>query len=347
MTLATDAFDYPLPPERIAQTPLARRDASLLLQVGAHGELEDHVFSELPELLRPGDLLVANSTRVRSARLNGRRDDGGDAEILVLAPDGTPDRFHCLVRPGRRLPEGSRVRVGDDLVAVVGGSAPGHPGARVVEFSGAGDTVAAIERHGEAPLPPYIHEHLDDPERYQTTYATGPPRSAAAPTAGLHFTDSVRERLRERGVEWTEVDLVVGLATFSPIRSAHVEEHPMHEETFSLPPSAEAAVRACRARGGRVIAVGTTSVRVLESRAADDGTVTAGEGSTRLYLHPGVRLRVVDGLVTNFHQPRSSLLVLLAAFLGMERWRRAYEHALAGPYRFLSFGDCMLAWRPE
>jgi S-adenosylmethionine:tRNA ribosyltransferase-isomerase len=360
---ATAAFDYPLPPERIAQRPLAERDASRLLHLPPDGAPEDRAFRELPALLRRGDLLVVNDTRVRAARLGARRPGGGAAELLVLHPlaEGT---YACLVRPARRLPEGTRLTIrpltrplagglppaaplcGGGLEAVVGGRVPGHPGVREVRLEAAGgDVDAAIEAAGRVPLPPYIHVTLDDPHRYQTVYAAGGPASAAAPTAGLHFTPAVLAALAAAGIERTEVRLEVGLATFAPIRHERVDDHPMHAERYSLPESAAAAVAAARARGGRVVAVGTTAVRVLESRAREDGTVEAGEGTTRLYLRPGVPVRVVDGLLTNFHQPRSSLLVLLAAMIGTERWRAAYDHALAAGYRFLSFGDCMLCWR--
>jgi S-adenosylmethionine:tRNA ribosyltransferase-isomerase len=343
---ATSRFDYPLPPERIAQRPLAERDASRLLHLPLEGAPEDRAFRDLPRLLRRGDLLVVNDTRVRAARLRARRPAGGTAEVLVLG--ALAGGAHaCLVRPARRLPPGTRLLCEAGLRATVGGTAPGHPGARELRFeTGDGaDVDAAIEAAGRVPLPPYIRGALEDPGRYQTVYAAGGPASAAAPTAGLHFTPAVLAALAEAGVERTAVRLEVGLATFAPIRHERVEDHPMHEERYTLPASAAAAVAAARARGGRVVAVGTTAVRVLESCARDDGTVEAGEGSTRLYLRPGSAFRAVDGLVTNFHQPRSSLLVLLAALVGMERWREAYDHALARGYRFLSFGDCMLCWR--
>ncbi|HEY2705871.1 MAG TPA: tRNA preQ1(34) S-adenosylmethionine ribosyltransferase-isomerase QueA [Candidatus Dormibacteraeota bacterium] len=342
---ATAAFDYPLAPERIAQRPLAERDASRLLHLPLQGPPEDRGFRELPALLRRGDLLVVNDTRVRAARLAARRPGGGAAELLVLHPLAEGG-YACLVRPARRLPEGTRLTIRPRLEAVMGGRVPGHPGARSVRLEAAGgDVDAAIEAAGRVPLPPYIRATLDDPGRYQTVYAAGGPASAAAPTAGLHFTPAVLAALDAAGVERTQVRLEVGLATFAPIRHERVDEHPMHEERYALPAAAAAAVAAARARGGRVIAVGTTAVRVLESRAHDDGTVEAGEGTTRLYLRPGVPVRVVDGLLTNFHQPRSSLLVLLAALIGTERWRAAYDHALGAGYRFLSFGDCMLCWR--
>ncbi|GAC1337575.1 MAG: tRNA preQ1(34) S-adenosylmethionine ribosyltransferase-isomerase QueA [Candidatus Dormibacteria bacterium] len=343
--LRADDFDYPLPPERIAQRPLSRRDGSRLLHLDPGGGLGDHLVDELPALLQPGDLLVANHTRVRAARLLGRRQpEGGMVELLVLSPAG-PDTFACLVRPGRRLRSGARVTIAADLEAVVGAPAAGHPGARSVHFRAFGAEVGtAIERHGAAPLPPYITEPLADPARYQTVYARGAPASAAAPTAGLHFTPGLLEALRRRGVAWTEVDLEVGLGTFAPIRAAHVSDHRMHAERYSLGPGAARAVAAARERGGRVIAVGTTSVRTLETCATGSGRVRAATGLTELYLQPGTPVRVVDGLLTNFHQPRSSLLVLLAALVGQDRWRQAYDHALAAGYRFLSFGDCMLCW---
>jgi S-adenosylmethionine:tRNA ribosyltransferase-isomerase len=345
--LRTAAFEYQLPEDRIAQEPLQRRDASRLLLVGANGELTDHRFAEVPSLLRPGDLCVVNDTRVRAARLRGRRSDDGVAELLVVRKE-TPSDYTCLVRPARRIAAGERVRVGDELDAVVVGPAPGHAGARLVRFSARdGNVDAAIERTGEAPLPPYIHAHLADATRYQTVYATGAGESAAAPTAGLHFTAGVMEQLRERGVDWAVVRLEVGLSTFAPMRSDDIAEHEMHEERYLLPEEAAHAITAARRRGGRVIAIGTTVVRVLESCVDADGRVHPGAGATRLFVTPGHRFRAIDGLLTNFHQPRSTLLVLLAAFTGAQRWRVAYEHALRSGYRFLSFGDCMLCWAPE
>ena len=343
--LSTDLFDYALPEERIAQRPPAARDGSRLLHLPPQGPPEDRRFTELPDLLRPGDLLVGNDTRVRAARLRGSRPGGGPAELLVLN-EGGEGEYVCLVRPARRLPPGTRVALGGGLIGVVGGTAGGHPGARRVRFEGGGKagTEAAIEAAGSTPLPPYIRVELDDPERYQTVFAASPPRSAAAPTAGLHFTAAGLDRLRARGVELATVRLEVGLATFTPIRTATIDEHRIHEERFELPTATAEAIAAARRRGGRVIAIGTTTTRVLETMAAPGGTVDAGSGVTRLYLRPGAPIRVIDGLLTNFHQPRSSLLVLIAAVFGAERWRAAYDHALAAGYRFLSFGDCMLGW---
>ena len=343
--LPVSAFDYPLTDAHIAQRPVEPRDASRLLHLRPDGGLEDRAFAELPELLAPGDLLVVNDTRVRAARLRGRRPGGGAAEILVTTrlPDG---RYACLVRPARRLPPDTRVEVGEGLAAVVGEPCGSHSGARAVRFEvEGGDVDAAIEACGTVPLPPYIRERLSDPHRYQTLFSQHtPPESAAAPTAGLHFTPAVLDGLRVRGVAVATVRLEVGLATFTPIRSETISGHVMHDEAFELPEATATAIQAARARGGRVIAVGTTTARVLETMAAGAGEVAPGRGVTRLYLRPGVAVRCIDGLLTNFHQPRSSLLVLLAAVTGDDAWRRAYDHALATGYRFLSFGDCMLCW---
>lgn len=346
-----EEFDYDLPADRIAQQPVEARDSSRLLHLRPDGLLDDHVFTELPNLLRPGDLLVVNDTRVRAARLQGTLAGGGRAEVLMLhrldggARDASTATFAALVRPARRLRPGTAVEVGEGLIAEVGRRSPGHPGAREVTLRAPGAVEPAVERAGSVPLPPYIRARLEDPTRYQTLFSgAAPPESAAAPTAGLHFTPGVLDALRDRGVELTTVRLEVGLATFTPIRAASVEDHRMHTESFEIPAAAATAIGAARARGGRVVAVGTTAVRTLESRAIDGGLVEPGRGSTELYLRPGLSPRVVDGLLTNFHQPRSSLLVLVAALIG-DRWRAAYDHALRNGYRFLSFGDCMLCWR--
>jgi S-adenosylmethionine:tRNA ribosyltransferase-isomerase len=335
-------FAYPLPPERIAQEPIGQRDQARLLV--ATQPIRNRRVADLPEELRPGDLVVANQTRVRAARLRGRRPGGGAAELLVLGAVEA-GRAACLVRPARKLPAGTTLHLGDGLEATVEEPSAGHPGARMVRFTSDGDIDAAIERHGTAPLPPYITRSIDDPERYQTVYARGAAVSAAAPTAGLHITDAVLAALAGRGVGWTTIDLEVGLGTFSPMTAERVEDHVMHEERFHVGAEAAAAIARTRADGGRVVAIGTTVVRVLESVATAGGDVTPGSGSTGLFIRPGHDFHVVDGLVTNFHQPRSSLLVLVAAFCGTTRWREIYAHALEQGYRFLSFGDCMLAWR--
>jgi S-adenosylmethionine:tRNA ribosyltransferase-isomerase len=342
--LAVEQFEYDLAPARVAQSPLEARDASRLLHLTPDGGVDDHIFTDLPGLLRGGDLLVANDTRVRAARLRGLREDGGPAEVLLLARLQR-DRYTALVRPGRRLRQGARVTIARGLRITIDGAASGHPGARVVRLSAHGDVEAAIAAAGEAPLPPYIHLPLTDPDRYQTIYAAGDAASAAAPTAGLHFTQRVHHALADRGVGWTTVQLDVGLGTFAPISATDVRSHRMHAERCTLPEAAASRIEDTRAQGGRVIAVGTTVVRTLESHLDRAGRLRPGTHSTDLFITPGHRFAVVDGLLTNFHQPRSSLLVLLAAFTGGEVWRRAYDHALHGGYRFLSFGDCMLCWR--
>lgn len=342
--MRTESVDYTLPPERIAQAPLEERDASQLLHLESDGGISDHGFRELPALLRPGDVLVANDTRVRRARLRGVDPDGRRVELLILEHAGGDD-YSCLARPARHLTPGAEVDLGDGLTAAVVGASETHPGERTVRLHAqGGDVERAMQERGEAPLPPYIRDWHGNPERYQTVYARGAAASAAAPTAGLHFTEPVLRALQARGVAWATVRLDVGLATFAPIRTEIVEDHAMHAERYDVPVAAAEAIRRARAAGGRVIAVGTTVVRVLESCARPDGMPAAGSGSTALFIRPGHQFRAVDGLLTNFHQPRSSLLVLLAAFIG-DDWRRAYDHALTAGYRFLSFGDCMLCWR--
>ena len=340
--MRTDSFEYPLPPDRIAQTPLPERDASLLLQLRSDGGISDHVFTDLPALLRPGDLLVANDTRVRHARLHGSDATGRAVELLLLEHLGGND-YTCLARPGKRAFPGSEIRLEGGLTAAVLAGPGAHPGERTVRLrADSGEVERAVEQAGAAPLPPYIRGFQGDPERYQTVYASGAPSSAAAPTAGLHFTAAVLAALREHGIGWTTVRLDVGLGTFAPMRADSVDDHVMHRERYEVSEAAAAAIERARASGGRVVAVGTTVVRVLESRAGADG-VRAGAGSTDLFIRPGFGFRAVDGLLTNFHQPRSTLLVLLAAFIGAA-WRDAYAHALQNGYRFLSFGDCMLCW---
>lgn len=335
-------FDYALPEERIAQEPVEPRDSSRLLHLRPDGAVEDRWVTELPTLLREGDLVVANETRVRTGRLRGVGPGGVAAEVLLISQ--RDDRhFTALVRPGRRLRVGAVVEMGEGLRVRVIGSATGHPGARWVELESPSNVDAALAAVGEVPLPPYTRCPLADPDRYQTLYAAGPPASAAAPTAGLHLTERVRQGLERAGVAWATIRLDIGLGTFTPIRVDDVHMHRMHAERCEVPEATVAAVAATRVRGGRVVAVGTTVVRTLEALTGTDG-LQPGEAVTDLFITPGFAFRTVDGLLTNFHQPRSSLLVLLGALVG-PRWRGAYEHALRNDYRFLSFGDCMLCWR--
>lgn len=330
-------FLYDLPDDAIAQTPVEPRHSSRLLRVG---DMSDHTFVELPDLLEPGDLVVVNRTRVRHARLLGEKDPtGGRVEALLLGrlADGS---WEALVKPARRLREGTRLRFGPIDGEVLTDPVDGRVR---LALASPMEIEAAIAGHGQIPLPPYIEATLDEPSRYQTIFADRV-GSAAAPTAGLHFTESVVAGLAERGVSIASVDLQVGLGTFRPITSERIEDHVMHSERFEVSDAAADAVGRARRRGGDVVAIGTTVVRTLETCATDDGGIVPGTGSTDLYLTPGATFRVVDRLVTNFHLPGSSLLVLLAAFMG-EGWREAYEVALERGYRFLSFGDAMLCDR--
>ena len=334
--MRVEDFKYPLPESAIAQEAIEPRHDSRLLDTR---DMSDHRFLDLPSLLRPGDLVVVNETRVRAARLAGRRlDTGGSVELLLLEarPDGL---WEALARPSRRLRPGIVIEIEAIRARIVDGPDEGM----VVVDMEAPDVEGAIANAGNIPLPPYFHGTLDDPDRYQTMFARTI-GSAAAPTAGLHFTEEVATRLRQREIEIAPVDLHVGIDTFRPIATENIEEHVMHSEWCSIPESTAAAVDSARARGGRVVAIGTTVVRTLESFADKPGTVTAGERETNLFVTPGLEFRVVDALVTNFHVPGSTLVVLVAAFMG-DRWREAYQIALQRRYRFLSFGDAMLAER--
>jgi len=301
--------------------------------------MSDHRFLDLADLLDPTDLLVVNETRVRAARLLARRrETGGRVELLLL--DRIEGRvWEALAKPSRRLRPGVVLDAGETTAVVTS-----HPeGGKVRVELESDDDEAAIASAGAIPLPPYFTGELEDPERYQTMFASQP-GSAAAPTAGLHFTSDVIARLSGKGIQTARIDLHVSLDTFRPMTVQNIEDHPMHSEWCSVPGPAKTAIDACRQRNGRVIAVGTTVVRTLESTADGFGGVLTGEGRTDLFLRPGSDFTVVDGLITNFHMPGSTLLVLLAGFMG-ERWRAAYETALGRGYRFLSFGDAMFALR--
>lgn len=329
-------FDYVLPPERIAQTPVEPRDAARLLVLDrATGEIEHRHVRDLPELLRSGDLLVANRSRVLPARVRGTLRGGGQAELLLLRRLA-PGRWQALVRPARRLREGDTVRVAEGLSVTVSGTGP--EGLREIDVQ-APDTEAdaALLAHGSTPLPPYIRGWTGDPERYQTIFADTE-GSAAAPTAGLHFTAELVDRLVRADVELATVVLHVGLDTFRPITEADPRTHRIHREWYEVPAEAQRQIAAARARGGRIVAVGTTVVRTLEAWAATG----AAEGWTDLFILPGHRFAVVDALITNFHLPRSSLLMLVSAFAGRERVLAAYVEAVRLEYRFYSFGDAML-----
>lgn len=334
-------FFYDLPEELIAQTPVEPRDSSRLL-VASRGSEElchDH-FYNLCRYLREGDLLVVNDSRVLPARLFGERIGTGAAMEFLLLEQKGPLEWETLVRPGRRAPVGARFSFGGGLLtaeitAIV------EDGNRIARFSCEGNFFDALEKIGQMPLPPYITERLEDQERYQTVYSreTG---SAAAPTAGLHFTDRLLEEVRTHGVGVEFVTLHVGLGTFRPVKADEIMAHHMHSEHYLLPERTAKAILETKQRGGRVIAVGTTSCRTLESVAAQYGTVCAAEGYTDIFIYPGYRFKVLDGLITNFHLPESTLIMLVSAFLGHERTLHAYEEAIRERYRFFSFGDAMM-----
>lgn len=337
--MKTSDFDYELPPELIAQTPLERRDASRLMTLDkATGEIGHRHFYELPSLLRPGDCLVLNDSRVLPARLIGRRESGGAAEVLLLTDKGDKT-WECLVRPGRKLREGGRVTFGDgDLTAEVVRVLP--DGNRLVRFDYEGIFLEVLERLGKMPLPPYIKEELRDRERYQTVYSKEV-GSAAAPTAGLHFTKELLQEVQNLGVKVCYVTLHVGLGTFRPVKEEDPTEHEMHSEYCMISAQTAQTINETKKNGGRVVCVGTTSCRTLESWAAEDGTMRESAGWTDIYIYPGYRFKVMDCLVTNFHLPESTLIMLVSALAGRERVLNAYAQAVEERYRFFSFGDAM------
>ncbi|MGO8947551.1 MAG: tRNA preQ1(34) S-adenosylmethionine ribosyltransferase-isomerase QueA [Ktedonobacterales bacterium] len=360
-------FDYFLPQERIAQTPLEPRDSSRLLVLHRHtGQLEDRVFRDIGEYLRAGDLLVANQSRVLPARLHGFKiGSGGQVELLLLGIRGDhgPDCWEALVRPGRRVHDGLQISIGDGklLVEILSRTPSGE---RIVRLAAPdGNVAAALQQLGSMPLPPYIHEPLADSERYQTVYARRP-GSAAAPTAGLHFTAELLAQLEQRGIDTAFVTLHIGLDTFRPVGADRLEDHVMHSEEIEIDAPTAARINATHAAGGRILAVGTTAVRTLESVAErvaerrdrgqllpasriddslDEGDIVVPfRGRTSLFLRPGSTFRATDMMLTNFHLPRSTLLVLVSAFAGRELILHAYQEAIERGYRFYSFGDAML-----
>ena len=338
--MKTSDFYYDLPPELIAQTPMEKRDGSRLMTLDRRtGETGHRHFYDLPSLLRPGDCLILNDSRVLPARLLGQRLPGGGACEVLLLTDRGENVWECLVRPGRKLRTGARMTFGDGSLTaeVVGEEADGN---RLVRFAYEGIFLEVLERLGKMPLPPYIKEELLDRERYQTVYSKvlG---SAAAPTAGLHFTPELLEEIRARGVRIGCVTLHVGLGTFRPVKEEAIEDHDMHSEFCTVPPETAELINRTKAEGGRVICVGTTSCRTLESWAEEDGHMEPRSGWTNIYLYPGCRFKVMDGLVTNFHLPESTLIMLVSAFAGREAVLNAYREAVAERYRFFSFGDAM------
>jgi S-adenosylmethionine:tRNA ribosyltransferase-isomerase len=347
-------FDFHLPPERIALRPAQPRDAARLLAVAPGGDLEDHHVRDLPGLLRPGDALVFNDTRVIAARLHGRRDRGETSAAIeaTLHKRLGPDRWAAFARPAKRLKVGDEIvfagaESGDCLAATV--AELGEGGEVILAFAlGAAELDAAIAAHGAMPLPPYIAARRPEDERdrrdYQTMFAREP-ASVAAPTAGLHFTPDLMERLAARGVSAHFLTLEVGAGTFLPVKSEVVAEHRMHAERGVISAATASALNAARQAGGRLVCVGTTSLRLIESAADSDGTIHPFDGETDIFITPGYGFRAVDGLMTNFHLPRSTLFMLVCALAGTETMRRAYAHAVAGGYRFYSYGDASLLWR--
>lgn len=333
--MQTSDFHYDLPDEAIAQSAIEPRDAARLLVVPG---LADHVFTELPQLLREGDLVVVNRTRVRAARLASNRVDTGGRVELLLVRRVDESRWEALARPSRRLRPGIELTAGGLTATVLSDPNDGVVTVRLV--AAPDDLEAAIAAAGTVPLPPYFHGTLDHADRYQTMFATTI-GSAAAPTAALHFTPAVVAGLRERSIAIAEVELEVGLDTFRPIATTMLADHTMHTERYVVPESAAQAIAGTRAGGGRVVAVGSTVVRTLETAAAAGGTVRPGSGATDLFITPGYQFRVVDAMLTNFHAPGTTLIVMIAAILG-DDWRTAYAAALERGYRFLSFGDAML-----
>ena len=337
--MKTSDFWYDLPEELIAQTPLAQRDSSRLLSLDRNsGEIRHRHFYDIIEDLRPGDCLVMNDSRVLPARLLGHRPTGGAVEILLLRDLGTK-QWECLCKPGRKMQVGSRVIFGNgELAAEV--IEVKEDGNRIVRFEYDGIFLEVLERLGKMPLPPYIKEELSDQERYQTVYsrAVG---SAAAPTAGLHFTQELLEKIRQKGVQTAFVTLHVGLGTFRPVKADEISDHHMHSELCMINQETADILNATRRSGGRIICVGTTSCRTLESLVKEDGSFEASSKWTEIFIYPGYHFKAMDGLITNFHLPESTLVMLVSAFAGREHVLHAYEEAVKQRYRFFSFGDAM------
>lgn len=339
--MRVDEFDYSLPPKLIAQVPAEPRDASRLMVVCRKDQTITHrTFGDILDCLHEDDVAVVNDTRVMPGRLLGKRESGGKVEVLLLK-ECTKDSWECLVRPGHK------VRVGDRLSFGREGQLTGtvmdrtEYGGRVIRWSYSGDWRTLLDTLGRVPLPPYIKTPLSEPERYQTVYASAW-GSAAAPTAGLHFTPSLLQAIQAKGCKVLTVTLQVGLGTFRPVKAETVEEHTMHEEHVEVTAEVAGQINSLRERGGRVCAVGTTVVRTLETVATDEGEVKAFSGNTGVFIYPGYRFKAVDVLLTNFHLPRSTLLMMVCAFGGRELIMRAYREAVATGYRFYSFGDAML-----
>ena len=343
ISIKTSDFYYYLPPELIAQTPIEQRDASRLLTLNKEtGETQHHHFYDLPNFLRPGDCLVLNNSRVLPARLIGKREPGGGACEVMLLIDRGEKTWECLVRPGKKLRTGTKLSFGEgQLTAEI--TEVLDNGNRLVRFHYEGIFLEVLERLGKMPLPPYIKEELQDSERYQTVYSKEV-GSAAAPTAGLHFTKELLEKIQEMGVRVCYVTLHVGLGTFRPVKAEDINDHEMHSEYCTISAETAEIINRTTREGGRVICVGTTSCRTIESWAGEDGSMKESAGWTNIFIYPGYRFKVLDCLVTNFHLPESTLIMLISALAGREHVLAAYEEAVQERYRFFSFGDAMFIY---
>ena len=333
-------YDYDLPEELIAQDPLEDRSSSRLMVLHKDtGRIEHKIFRDIIDYLNPGDCLVINDTKVIPARLMGIKEDTGAAIEVLLLKRNADDVWECLVKPGKKARTGARIVFGEgllvgEIVDVI------EDGNRMIKFHYEGIFEEILDKLGQMPLPPYITHKLQDKNRYQTVYARNE-GSAAAPTAGLHFTKELLEKIKEKGVNVVSITLHVGLGTFRPVKVDKIEEHHMHTETFNISKEAADTINRARAAGGRVIAVGTTSCRTLESAAADDGTIPARSGDTDIFIYPGYKFKAIDCLITNFHLPESTLIMLVSALAGRDNIMNAYETAVKERYRFFSFGDAM------
>lgn len=340
--LKVDLFDFHLPEELIAQTPLEQRDASRLMVLNKEtGSVKHHMFHDLLDYVQEGDCLVLNDTRVLPARLFGTKEDtGANIEVLLLKQT-QGDTWETLVKPAKRVKEGTVISFGDGRLTAVC-KETSDQGRRLLEFNYEGIFYEVLEQLGEMPLPPYIKERLDDQERYQTVFAREQ-GSAAAPTAGLHFTEEMLEQLKEKGVHIAFLTLHVGLGTFRPVSVDDLEEHDMHSEFYQVSEGTAALLNSVREKGGRIISVGTTSTRTLETIATEhNGKFVASSGWTNIFIFPGYEFKAIDGMITNFHLPKSTLIMLVSALAGRENVISAYEQAVAEKYRFFSFGDAML-----
>lgn len=340
--MKVDIFDYDLPQELIAQTPAAKRDTSRLLMLNKNsGEIEHGHFTDIKSKLKPGDCLVLNDTRVIPARLMGQRTGGGEAELLLLKRIDDVS-WETMVRPGKKLRTGKTVSFGNGkLIGTITDEL--ENGNRIVKFEFDGIFEEVLNELGEMPLPPYITEKLEDKERYQTVYSKYE-GSAAAPTAGLHFTNELLEEIKAIGVKIVYLTLHVGIGTFRPVKAENVEEHSMHSEVYNITDEAAKIINETKKSGGRIVAVGTTSTRTLESAADENGVLHSGSGSTNIFIYPGYKFKMVDALITNFHLPKSTLIMLVSALAGYENTMNAYKIAVEQKYRFFSFGDAMFIY---